>query len=509
MISQRLKVFVSSVQKEMEVERVAVSGCVSSDDCLSTLCEVILFDKTPLSGKRIVKPYLACLATCDIYLLILDCEYGNPPEPLSATHEEYRFARDHNLPIIVFVKGSDDGNREEKTRSFLAEIKKDNNSYRRFHDRLDLMPEVKMSLSRILKETFKLDVDQAEGSKLPTESASPFEQQVLDISAKELDISVAKQWLISIGEITEGSVISANKCLNLLRQKGLVRLEKEIFRTQATGLLFFGKDPALHFPQCRIFLDAFKGTVADSNPVDQATLSGPASLLIQKVLDFVLKNTRHPMRVIGLTRVSLDEYPQEAVREAIVNAIAHRNYEDSARHIMVKLFANRLEILSPGALMKPLTVQKINKGNYLPCSRNPILGQYLNHFRLMDQRGSGIGRMKSAMLDHGLDAPVYDETEGYFKVVLKGPGDNLDRVRLPKSADSGISPSLELQINDRQRIILNKAVIDGSVTTGWVVTNLDIAKDTAVRDLNSLCDMALLMKSGKGRGVFYAPATEK
>ncbi len=509
MPTTKLKIFVSSVQKELEVERVAVAGCVSSDDCLANLCEVILFDKAPLSGKRIVKPYLDCLAVCQIYLLILDCEYGNPPEPLSATHEEYRFACDRKLPILVFIKGGDDRKREDKTRAFLAEIKKDNNTYRRFHDRLDLLPEVKMALRRVLKETFKQDVVQSEEPKLVAESASQFEQQVLDISTEELDISVAKKWLVSIKEISEGQALSKLKCLNLLRQKGLVRLDKKKFHTQATGLLFFGKDPALHFPQCRIFVDAFKGVVADSNPVDQVTLSGPAPLLVQRVLDFVLKNTRHPMRVIGLTRVALDEYPQEAVREAIVNAIAHRNYADSARHILVKLFADRLEVLSPGILMKPLTVQKINRGNYLPCSRNPILGQYLNHLRLMDQRGSGIGRMKNAMLDHGLDAPVYDETEGFFKVTMKGPGDKLDRLQLPKNTTSAIPLSVEKQMNDRQKKILEKAVKDGRVTTGWVVTNLKIVKDTAVRDLNSLCAMALLIKTGKGRGVFYAPKTEK
>ena len=92
----------------------------------------------------------------------------------------------------------------------------------------------------------------------------------------------------------------------------------------------------------------------------------------------------------------------------MVNAVAHRNYEDGARQIMVKLFSDHLEILSPGEPMKPLTVAKIKRGNCQPCSRNPISGQYLNYLRLMDQRGSGIGRMKSAMLNHGLDAPVYD-----------------------------------------------------------------------------------------------------
>ena len=176
---------------------------------------------------------------------------------------------------------------------------------------------------------------------------------------------------------------------------------------------------------------------------------------------------------------------------------------------MVKLFADRLEVLSPGNLMKPLTLKKINQGKYLPCSRNPVLGQYLNHLRLMDQRGSGIERMKNAMLEHGLDTPLYDEIDGYFRVTLHGPGRDMGKLITPKKIGHGLAPTLMMQLNDRQKIILEQAVITGRITTGWIVVNLGIAKDTAVRDLNNLCKLDLLVKNGQGRGVFYVPKVEK
>jgi len=501
---KKLRIFISSVQKELEIERVAVAGWVSADAKLAETCEVVLFEKEPLSGKRVSKPYLECLKTCDIYLLILDCEYGRPPEPLSATHEEYRFARERDMPLLVFVKGKTDGKREEKTKIFLDEIRADGNTYKRFHDRLDLEPEVRKALKRVLKEAFKVLIE-SERSEIAeaAESASLFEQQALNISADQLDDEAADKWLHLIKAVPERQVLSAADRFNALRQKGLVRLEGKTFRTQASGLLFLGKDPALLFPQCRIFADAFRGIVPDSTPADQVTLSGPAPMLVEQIWDFVQKNTRHPMRVVGLTRISLDEYPREAVREAVVNAIAHRNYEDSSRQILVKLFADRLEVLSPGELMRPLTVQKIKKGNYHPCSRNPVLGQYLNHFRLMDQRGSGIGRMKTTMLNHGLDAPEYDLTEGYFRVTLKGPSDNLERLLIPAGTSKGIPPAIEGKLTNRQIKILEQVTTEGQVTTGWVTMNLKIAKDTAVRDLNRLCELGQLIKEGKGRGVYY------
>lgn len=501
---KKLRIFISSVQKELEIERVAVAGWVSADVKLAETCEVVLFEKEPLSGKRVSKPYLECLKTCAIYLLILDCEYGRPPEPLSATHEEYRFARERDMPLLVFVKGKTDGKREEKTKIFLDEIRADGNTYKRFHDRLDLEPEVRKALKRVLKEAFKVLIE-SERSEIAeaAESASLFEQQALNISADQLDDEAADKWLQLIKAVPEGQVLSAADRFNALRQKGLVRLEGKTFRTQASGLLFLGKDPALLFPQCRIFADAFRGTVADSTPADQITLSGPAPVLVEQVWEFVQKNTRHPMRVVGLTRIALDEYPREAVRECIVNAIAHRNYEDSARQILVKLFSDRLEILSPGAPMKPLTVAKIRKGNCPPCSRNPVLGQYLNHLRLMDQRGSGIGRMKTAMLNHGLSAPEYALNEGYFLVTLKGPGDDLDRLRLPAGASAGLPPAVEEQLNARQKAALQEVLMSGSVSSGWLVKAKGITYDTANRDLAGLADLNILVRQGKGRSTKY------
>jgi predicted HTH transcriptional regulator len=504
---KKRRIFVSSVQKELEIERVALAGWVSSDQQLADVCDIVLFEKEPLTGKRISKPYLACLTTCDIYLLLLDCEYGRPPEPLSATHEEYRFARDRNMPLLVFIKGMTDVKREEKTKKFLDEIKADKNTYRRFHDRLDLWPMVNKTLRNVLKESFNLMLEvESSGASDPGESASAFEQQSLDISADELDEGTATRWLCAVKATLDGQVLTKSERLNALRQKGLVRLENAIFKTQASGLLFLGKDPSMYFPQSRIFADAFRGRVPDSTPADQMTLSGPAPLLVEQVWEFVQKNTRHPMRVVGLSRIALDEYPREAVREVIVNAIAHRNYEDAARQILVKLFTDRLEVFSPGVLMRPLTLAKLRRGNCQPCSRNPVLGQYLNHLRLMDQRGSGIGRMKAAMLNHGLDEPQYDLVDGYFRVTLTGPGADLARLRVPEGAAKGITPAVEEQLNERQKQIIVHAQTSGFVTSGWCRKALGVAYQTVYRDIKGLLDAKLLEQHGSGRSTRYLPA---
>lgn len=135
---RKYKIFISSVQQELETERVAVAGAVSSDRTLGRHCDIVLFEKEPLSGRKVAKPYLECLAGCDAYILILDREYGGRPSgPLSATYEEYRYAQGRNMPMMIFIRGDHDPERTRETQAFFAEIRRDGHTYRRFHDRMD------------------------------------------------------------------------------------------------------------------------------------------------------------------------------------------------------------------------------------------------------------------------------------------------------------------------------------------------------------------------------------
>ncbi len=503
-----LRVFISSVQKELEVERVSIAGAVSGDRAFSQVCSIVLYEKEPLSGRRVATPYLACLNSCQIYLLLIDREYsGASSRPTSATHEEYRYAMQRGMPMLIFVRGHHDTERKQDTQAFFEEIKADGHIYRRFHDRVDLVPEVTRGLLRILDESFGINIDAgAAAHSEESGNASPFEQQVLDVKDTELALDVARQWLWALQELEQKDHATHSALLNMLREKGLVRKEHKglVYKAMASGLLFLGKNPASHFPQCRVLADAYAGTEADPNPKDQETLSGPAPTLVEQVVEFVMRNTRHPIRVVGIRRIKLDEYPREVVREAIVNAIAHRNYEDAARPIYVKVFFDRIEILSPGDLLRPLTISKLQKGKYEPCSRNPTLAQYLGHLHLMEQRGSGIRRMHAAMLDHGLAGPDFAFRDGYFTVVVNGPGNNMDRLRTAELT-SPLPPSVQEKLTKKHKAILAEAAKSAVVTRAWCLDNLDLGHDTASRLLRELVDLALLVRQGEGRNTRYEP----
>ena len=259
------------------------------------------------------------------------------------------------------------------------------------------------------------------------------------------------------------------------------------------------------FPQCRILADAYSATEVDGRPRDHEDIRAPAPLAIERAIEFIDRNTRHPMRVVGLNRIRLDEYPTSGLREALVNAVAHRQYGDAGRKILLEVFPDRVVISSPGLPPAPITLASLRKGKYRPCSRNPVLAQCLSYFHRIEERGSGFRRMADQMLDHVLDRPLLGTDMGYFQVIFVGPGEKLERLRVPESR-LRVTPAVEAQLSARQRKILAQALKKGTVTTGWVMRAFHVARDTAHRDLLGLVELALLVRKGSGRSAKYTPA---
>lgn len=505
--SEKLRLFVSSVQKELEPERLAIASLVTTDPFLSEHVEPVLFNKEPVSGRRASRPYLDCLDTCQVYLLMINRQYGRLHGPLSATHHEYRHAQEKKLPTLIFVKGQHNDVREPKTRDFFKEIKTDGYTYKRFIDRLDLQPEVRAALLRLLKDEYSLvpTATEAKSGKETLEAASPFEAGQTEIPWIGLVQELARDWLVSIGEIAEKRVAKED-IQSALRRRGLLWMERERgeYYALAAGVLFLGKNPAASFPQCKILADAYRGSEPDPNPSDQLTVSHPAPQAVQAVVDFVKKNTRHPPRIVGLKRIVLDEYPEEAVREAIVNAIAHRNYEDRSRAILVEVFFDRIVISSPGPPPKPLTLTKLRRGKYRPCSRNPVLAQCLASLKLMEQRGSGLARMRATMLNHGLDEPEFDIMDGYFQLTLLGPGENLKRLRVPPTKVAElIPPAVEQSLNDRQKQMVALLIRGEELTNRKCQELFKVTAPTVAADFQVLKKVGLARKKGKGRSTCY------
>lgn len=250
-------------------------------------------------------------------------------------------------------------------------------------------------------------------------------------------------------------------------------------------------------------MDAYADTKVSGKPRGQLNVNAPLPAAIERVLEFVDKHTFHPTRVVGINNLTLDEYPVRALREALVNAVAHRNYEDASRKIAVQIFSDRLVVASPGYPPAPLTLAKLRKGNYRACSRNPVIAQALATLKLMEQRGTGFARMRDAMLNHGLDAPACAEQDGFFVITFPGPDGNYDRLKAPEGVAVLVPAAVEAQLNVRQKKILIEVQKTGFVTSGWCRKTFKIAYNTTYHDLSNLVHRGLLIKLGEGRATRY------
>jgi predicted HTH transcriptional regulator len=507
-----LLIFVSSVQKELELERAALASLITTDPFLLQHCVPVLFERQPAPPKPSRQPYLKALRQCAIYVLIIANEYGSKDGKFSATHHEYRLARKLKLPALVFIKGPKDDARSVETKAFIEEIKKDGFTYKRFHDREDLKPLAIDAIRRALADSFEVEATAADVSESEhlIEAASTFESTVLPhISLDQLDRDLLIQYDRAISSNTAERIFRSPGETLHARGMAVADASGKRFHPTAGALLLFGSRPADRFPQCEILADAYDGAHLSGKPKGQATINAPISRALELALGFVDQHTFHPHRVVGLNNVRLNEYPTAALREALVNAVAHRSYEDNSRKIFLRVFKDRVEISSPGYPPKPLTLAKLRRGGYRPCSRNPLIAQTLAAMAVMEQRGSGFARMREAMLNHGLQEPQIGQQDGFFVVTLPGPNGDYDRIRTPANVSGPITPAIETQLNERQKKIVVEAQRAGFVTSGWCRKTFGVALLTAQRDLGGLMGLGLLERKGKGRTARYVPRTTR
>lgn len=505
-MTTKLCVFVSSVQKELEDERLIVQNLVNTDAFLSAYCTPVLYEMEPASPDKALEGCLQSLDGCQVYLLMVGIEYGTPVDGLSITHAEYRRAKKKKLPVLAFIKGDRNIKREDGTAKLLAELDADGPKYKRFGNVIELQKEVRTALVKLLKDRFGIapTSDENQIAEQTIEATSSFESQPLArLRWQDLDHDVLRR-LIAVAENRDAGSLSAADLMSGASARGLAWRDQDTGETYATaaGIVLLAKDPSMVFPQCRILADAYRSTEPDGDPRDHEDIRAPMPLAIDRAIAFIDRNTRHPMRIVGLDRLRLDEYPVDGLREALVNAVAHRQYEDAGRKIILEIFADRVTLLSPGLPPRPLTLANLRKGKYRPCSRNPVLAQCLSYFHRIEERGSGFRRMHDQMLDHGLDPPLLSTDTGYFQITFPGPGDNIERLRVPEKRLL-VTRAVEAQLNERQKKAMREVLESGYVSSGWLVKKLGVTYDTANRDLKGLAELKLLIRQGQGRAAKY------
>jgi ATP-dependent DNA helicase RecG len=205
------------------------------------------------------------------------------------------------------------------------------------------------------------------------------------------------------------------------------------------------------------------------------------------------------------------EYPMEAARELVVNAVAHRDYSIAGDNIRLFIFRDHMEVNSPGGLPGPVTVANIKDERY---SRNPIIVQVLSDMGFIERLGYGVDRVIELMRQQDLRAPEFTETAGGFRVVLYNHDyqqvaqtDSETQAVAERVAPTEILSEYQgIPINPRQEA----AIVHLSKPGTTRITNSelqrlypDVHAETIRRDLADLVTKNILSKMGQKRGSYY------
>lgn len=282
--------------------------------------------------------------------------------------------------------------------------------------------------------------------------------------------------------------------LDVLCRRGCLLRDGSELKPTVSGCLLFGQEPQLLFPSAEILLARYSGKqMADE--FLRETVRGPLPEQLRRAEGFVVANMRKGARIDGLQRADRAEYPIPAVREAIVNAVAHRDYGIRGDEIRVLMFSDRIEVYSPGRLPGHVTLDNLVDERF---SRNEVITQVLADLGYVERLGYGIDRMIRLMKEYGLPAPRFAETSNGFRVTLRGPGDkwvtdDLDRTKWRR-----------LDLNERQEGAL-EFLHKNSRITNREYRDLfsDVSEETIRRDLADLVEKGVLLKMGDKKGTYY------
>ncbi len=184
-----------------------------------------------------------------------------------------------------------------------------------------------------------------------------------------------------------------------------------IFRN--AGALFFAREPRRFFNQAYVTCLLFKGT-SKVHVLDRKDFAGGVVADIEDSLRFIERNTRTAYRIEKLQREEISEYPVAALREAITNAVMHRNWFIEGANVFVEIYEDRIEISSPGGLPNGMLIEDLGTKS---IRRNPLIADLLHRIAYIEKAGTGIRRMREMAKEQGYPEPLF-RTDSFFNAVF-------------------------------------------------------------------------------------------
>jgi len=398
---EKIRLFISSVQREFANERLGLYDYLVKDPLLSRFFDPFIFENLPAADQRSDEAYLSRIAGCDLYLGIFGAEYGSEDEKgISPAEHEYNEATRLHKTRLIFITPHLSADRHHKMQALIKKVEKE--IVRKcFTSEAELKACVYASLIKYLEEKEII-------------RTSPFDVSICtEASLADIDPDKIKGFL-GLARAKRNLPLPADASLEtVLTHLNLIRGEK----VSNAALLLFGKHPQRFFLTSEIKCAHFHGKeIVKPIPAYQV-YKGDVFQLVDQAVDFVLSKIDVS---VGTREISNQvpvnyELPRAAVAEAIVNAVVHRDYT-SNESVQVMLFKDRLEIWNPGTLPLGLNTQKL-RHPHSSIPANPLLAEPMYLAGYIERLGTGTGDIIRLCEEKGLNSPDFIQEEN-FKTIL-------------------------------------------------------------------------------------------
>lgn len=476
-------IFISSVQKELAAERAALRDFVRGDALLMRFYDVFMFEDLPASDRRADEVYLDEVDRSSVYIGLFGDQYGyEDAKGVSPTEREFDWATKRGKQRLIFVKGTDDKNRDPKMRALIRKAG-DQLIRRRFTDTTELIREVYASLVETLERQGMLQT-------MPFDDSFCVGATMKDIDGK------AVEDFVETAEARGRLTLKGSRAPKAVLQN--FKLMREGKLTNA-AILLFAREPRRFFNNIQVHCFHFYGTEKRKPIASQQPYEGRIFEVIDQAVEFVLgKLDRSVGTRSESTQASGDfEVPRSVITEAIVNAVAHRDYRNNG-FVQVIVFADRIEVWNPGELPRGLTPAKLREP-HAPIPHNPLLAEPLFRVKLVEKAGTGTTDMIADCLEAGLPEPAFRQDGSHFVTTLWR--DWLTDEMMEK-----------LGLNERQKKGVLKVKNTGAITNSEYQASTGTSRPTAIRDLAELVEKGVFRRRGAGRGASYvliAQTTQK
>lgn len=302
----------------------------------------------------------------------------------------------------------------------------------------------------------------------------------------DIDNAAIKQFLAVAKEENRIKLSGRNKVLVLKKLKVM----NGNSLTNA-GVLLFGKNPRKFFGNALVKCGRFKGELKEEF-FDMKDIEGNLFNCIEKSIGFLKNHLRLTAKIEGLYRKEKWEIPIEALREAIINALIHRDYT-SQGFTYIKLYDNEIVIANPGKLPETLKIDDLYK-EHESIQRNPLLAEAVYYTGMIDAWGRGIRNIIEILHAEKLPKPTFEESGGHFRIIFKRP-------EITKELSGGLSGGLKLVYE-----LVNKK---NGIKATEIAKELKVPMRTVERNITKLVTMGRIERRGSRKTGGYYVITPK